>query len=241
MSSASVSADASVAPIPKAYSAWFKKSMTKIVVLLGPSPSTTPHHAVYLPQGWDGELTLHAGPSIDHATIAVARWGKGLHRIIPVDLPGGDRQMVRYQGTRHTRFWFALEVAPGRVEKFEWRRSSGAAVRSLGQSRSGWKLVRCSAPPPGYQEKPEAALAADEAPEEDDNDRGDLTSDGNEIVAVWAGASLRKMSMTAVGRFEFRGAGLRGELGERWALMAVMSQMIIWRQEMQVAMAASTA
>lgn len=230
-------------PLPQTLTATYKKSLTKIILLLSPTPASPPLLAAHLAQSWRGDLTLHAGPSTAHPVLAVARWGKGLHRIVPVDLPGGDRQMVRYQGSRRERFWFALGVGEdSRVEKFEWRRSHGAAVKSLGQSSHGWKLVRITALSPSYTEvDEEAKLAADEAPDVDDADSADgLTSDGKEIVAVWAPASARRLSVTAVGRFEFRGAGEGGELGERWRLMAVMSMLVFWRQEMQNVVTAST-
>jgi hypothetical protein len=60
-----------------------------------------------------------------------------------------------------------------------------------------------------------------------------LTSDGKEVVAVWANPGT--LSFSKLGHFEFRGSGAIGELGTLWSIMAVMSCMCIWQKSMQSA------
>ncbi|KAI1354207.1 hypothetical protein F5Y01DRAFT_274521 [Xylaria sp. FL0043] len=54
------------------------------------------------------------------------------------------------------------------------------------------------------------------------------SSDGKEVVAVCAGASL---SVSKVLRFRFLGTGADGSLGARWAIMAVASALAIWNRD----------
>ncbi|WPH01516.1 Hypothetical protein R9X50_00436200 [Acrodontium crateriforme] len=102
-------------------------------------------------------------------------------------------------------------------EKFEWRQSRGAEVKSAASSKytTGWKLVRLSnenATGVGGRRK--------------DREIGE-TSDGKEVVAVWA--NYAKMSMTKVACFQFCGTGATGELGDEWTLMAVLSVLRLWQ------------
>lgn len=66
--------------------------------------------------------------------------------------------------------------------------------------------------------------------------------EGEEVVAVWA-KSGRWTSLHDVGELLFLGSGASGELGERWATMALMSSMCIWQKAMrdQAAMATASA
>lgn len=121
------------------------------------------------------------------------------------------------------RFVFTVEIpwpgsgnTPGsssyRAESFEWRRSNSPAVAGLGGRSQGWKLVRLSSevlPPPG---------------------RSGLTAagDGHEVVAVCAHAV---MSLSKLWKFAFAGTGASGVLGERWAVMAVVTGLMIWDLE----------
>ena len=72
---------------------------------------------------------------------------------------------------------------------------------------SGRKLVRI-----GTQ--------SDEAESKKDGGKR-LSSDGKEIVAVWAGKS--GMSYDKIGKFEFVGRWATGEFGNTWTVMSVMS------------------
>ncbi|KAI1179625.1 hypothetical protein F4777DRAFT_600420 [Nemania sp. FL0916] len=62
------------------------------------------------------------------------------------------------------------------------------------------------------------------------------TSDGKEVVAVWAPGGGSVFAATTKDealllRFKFVGAGADGSLGERWAIMAVASALAIWHRE----------
>jgi hypothetical protein len=60
---------------------------------------------------------------------------------------------------------------------------------------------------------------------------GGWTSDGKEVVAVWANAGV--ITLSKVGMLEFRGSGATGELGLAWSVMAAVSAMCIWQRSMQ--------
>ena len=118
---------------------------------------------------------------------------------------------------------FTIDVeATGRREAFEWRHSTGGlAVGSLDAGSSGWKLVRM------------------DAGTDRNANGGFTTSDGRPVVAVWSRTNFRG---NKVGKFMFLGAGADGSLGERWAMMAVMSALGLYekqrRQERRSAAAA---
>ncbi|KAF2970467.1 hypothetical protein GQX73_g3165 [Xylaria multiplex] len=116
---------------------------------------------------------------------------------------------------------FSIETgASGRSrESFEWRHSSGVEVEALGGRHSGWKLVRVSAPPIRVGKKHH---------HHNNNSALGHSSDGKEIVAVWAGAN---MSVSKILRFRFLGSGADGSLGERWAVMAVATALAIWNRD----------
>jgi hypothetical protein len=120
-------------------------------------------------------------------------------------------------GFGHPSQLFSIEVeASGRRERFEWRHSHGAEVDSLGGRGQGWKLVRLEASSAG----------------------GARTSDGREVVAAWANAS---MSLTKTLNFQFFNSGANGMLGERWAVMAVITALRIWDRERKARAAAAAA
>ncbi|KAI0541710.1 hypothetical protein GGR58DRAFT_455900 [Xylaria digitata] len=113
---------------------------------------------------------------------------------------------------------FSIETsASGRSrESFEWRHSSGVEVEALGGRHSGWKLVRVSLPPIHMGKNHHHS-----------NSALGHSSDGKEVVAVWAGAN---MSVSKILRFRFIGSGADGSLGERWAIMAVATALAIWNR-----------
>lgn len=101
-----------------------------------------------------------------------------------------------------------------RREMFEWRNIGWSdALPQLvetGMARPGWKLLRMDG----------SGLAGAYS--------GPLTSNGKEVVMAWAPVI---MSFTKVARFAFFGSGATDELGERWALMAVMSALALLEME----------
>lgn len=134
----------------------------------------------------------------------------------------GEAAAAARRRSRRVRFRFAIEVGPEpssawRREVFEWRHSHGDAVAAfLDGAKAGWKLVRLA--------------DDDENGNGNDNNNRHLvwprSSDGREIVAVWSHARL---SLTKVLKFRFLGSGATGVLGERWAIMAVMTALRMYQ------------
>lgn len=209
----------------------------------------SPLYAVGAWASWTGNLqaslVLHNGPSEDYpplATVAYDTWGRRVDVSLP-PLPGpggsGSGQPVVVQMPRtggglggggggilsHT-VGFRVEVpwpsagagAGGgvtwRKEAYEWRPSNSLAVSGLGGSSQGWKLVRLA------NELPPGGLAVAGS--------GPPSGDGHEVVAVCTNAV---MSMTKLWKFSFLGTGVSGALGERWAVMAVVTGLVIWDRD----------
>ncbi|KAL8383358.1 hypothetical protein RB595_006892 [Gaeumannomyces hyphopodioides] len=188
-------------------------------------------YAVRLHSGFSSSapVVLHNGPDPDRndvlATVDFASFGGDFTLTLP-PMPGqpGGASVVEVEadfGFTNRCYRFNVEVGqPGatevRTESFEWRHSYGAAVDSLGGSWAGWKLVRTSrGPPPGASGgSPPGQF---------------VTSDGCEVVAVWAGSG--PMSFTESARFSFVGTGDSVLLGQRWAVAAVMSALGLWEKE----------
>lgn len=144
-------------------------------------------------------------------------------------LPGEVRVQpipVAAPGLMSSTFTFRVEVpwpvagpnggsnVQWRKEAFEWRRSNSLAVSALGGSSQGWKLVRLSKElPPGGR-----TVAG----------TGPPSGDGFEVVAA---CTTAVMSLTKLWKFCFLGTGVSGALGERWAVMAVISGLATWDRE----------
>ncbi|KAI3395946.1 hypothetical protein diail_657 [Diaporthe ilicicola] len=192
-----------------------------------------PLYSVTAWSGWatsGASLVLHNGPSDDHAPLATVAYD-ALGRRMAVNLPPlpGHRPepiSVQTPTLMSAKFSFQVEVPwpapPGapagavtyRKEAFEWRRSNSLAIGGLGGRSQGWKLVRLSNElPPG------GVTVAGSGPP---------SGDGHEVVAVCTDAV---MSLTKLFKFSFLGTGLSRALGERWAVMAVTTGLVIWDQE----------
>ncbi|KAI0383989.1 hypothetical protein F5Y04DRAFT_233773 [Hypomontagnella monticulosa] len=203
----------------------------------GPSPplfavSQTPN-----PSAGQPNLTLHEGPSTDAPALATGERHKtftgGIHSVI--SLPGSGSGISPEEPLRTLVSWphisYAFDVDVGtadpsgknlgrlRRETFEWRHSAGSAITWLGAASTGWKLLRLSAdPPPGLKTEEWSFTGG-----------GEFSSDGKEIVAVWADAR-RSQGPDGCMKFKFLGTGASGVLGERWTVMAVMSALRMWQQ-----------
>jgi hypothetical protein len=107
------------------------------------------------------------------------------------------------------------------VEQFEWRQSHGNEVRILDNHGWGYKLVRlqASAATPSSM-PPDEDPAKSEGKKPAAAQQDGMTSDGKEVVAVWADSS--EWSKRKLGKFQFMGSGASGELGDDWARFAVM-------------------
>ncbi|KAI2615236.1 hypothetical protein GGR54DRAFT_642510 [Hypoxylon sp. NC1633] len=204
-------------------------------------PGSPPLYAVTQtpsPSAGQPNLTLHSGPRAADPALATGDRHKsfagGVHSAIT--LPGSGSGISPEEPLRtvvswpHISYAFDADVGGGvatdpaplgslRRETFEWRHSAGSAVASLGAAASGWKLIRTTTdPPPGIGEDAWPFAGG-----------GEMSSDGKEIVAVWADAR-RSPAPDVLMKFRFLGMGASGVLGERWATMAVMSALRMWQQ-----------
>ncbi|KAK4446232.1 hypothetical protein QBC34DRAFT_440971 [Podospora aff. communis PSN243] len=163
-------------PLPRRFSATHKTSLTRITALLSdPDNPSGPSYAVSWPAGWYGNMILHGGPTKDDEPLATAKFGGKLGCDFYITLPSLPEsaqqqertEILRYEGRlRSEKWWFAMQIGSS-VERFEWRRSHGDAVKEVeGGSGWGWKLVR-------------------------------VVGEGEEVVAVWADAGLSLSRMGA--------------------------------------------
>ncbi|KAI0900872.1 hypothetical protein F4806DRAFT_172215 [Annulohypoxylon nitens] len=211
-----------------------------------------PLYAVALHSGFSGKpsVVLHNGPSDNRPPLAAVEksgWSsKGTVYLPPPPVMGaGANAGVRGSrggkegaaeerfeaggGFGHKIYTFSIETGVGagaRREMFEWRHSSGRAVKGLDGRSGGWKLCRLATGPPAGAEGRGFV------------EGGERGSDGREIVAVWAWASG---SLTKLFKFSFLGSGANGVLGERWAVMAVMTALKMWDIERRARQAAANA
>lgn len=242
-----------LAQIPSSISISYQSSWSKLLcssvkgLNLTPGPTSinqTPFK-VCLPGGFSGSIVLdHA----QHSTTPLARAIPGDRRSYELLLPGTTAAESLRRRPRKCVWWFAAPTARnGELEVFEWRRSHGNEVKQLGGSRWGWKLVRVGRagrdePPEGKESFDASELSDDGSLAEYEKGRAEAsTSDGKEVVAVWARTGLWT-SLHDVGEFQLLGSGATGELGDRWAVMALMSILCIWQKAMrdQSAAAASS-
>lgn len=82
-------------------------------------------------------------------------------------------------------------------------------LQCLEESGRGWKLVRL---PDDYDENTKKVE--------------------REIVAVWGEAKMFKSGVAKTARFQFLNSGATGELGDAWALMAVVTYTRVWQKMM---------
>ncbi|KAK4443460.1 hypothetical protein QBC34DRAFT_443317 [Podospora aff. communis PSN243] len=210
--------------LPRTYTVALKKSWTKLTAIL-----TDPHSgfsfAADWPEGYWSKLILYNGPTKEYAPLATAKPTGTMRKDFAITLPSiSPHEPERTEIFRHgssfsfkETYWFGFQVGYN-AEKFEWRRSSGEEVWDApGGGRFGWKLVRIGngAGGEGYG----------------------ITSDGMEVVAVWADYGL--MSFSKIGTFEFRGSGATGELGNMWSVMAIMSCLCVWQDQVRTVTAAA--
>ncbi|KAI8624054.1 hypothetical protein F5Y19DRAFT_341316 [Xylariaceae sp. FL1651] len=194
-----------------------------------------PLYAVVLHSGFstESELVLHAnvsGNSPPMATVDGILFSNSVSIVLPPrpgsQLPRAEEILEFYGSFTRVRSFSIETNAPslnshvGSRERFEWRHSSGPEVGSLGGQFSGWKLVRLSSN--------SSHVPDPQNPPRREGDVFGRSSDGSEIVAVWAWSSW---SMPEVLHFKFLGSGADGSLGDRWAIMAVISALAIWNKE----------
>ncbi|KAI0126099.1 hypothetical protein BJ170DRAFT_633806 [Xylariales sp. AK1849] len=214
---------------PPTFNAYYQKKITTTFHL--GEHAKEPLYALRTHAGWSGlpGIVLHNGPSDTDPPLAAAGnenvWSKHTVVILP-PLPGtteeSSNEFMRTNVSWKTiTYPFTIDVGEGqntRRENFEWRHSRGGEIKELDRHSWGWKLVRLTAHAPGPGgERNERPVGA--------------TSDGKEVVAVWARYS--GWSLTKAFKFQFLGSGATGEMGERWAVMAVITALRIWYLEWQ--------
>ena len=160
-----------------------------------------PTHYVRRHTGLSGSpnVVLHAGPAEDHPQLATLRTSLFQDKMT-IAVPPVQDVTEMTNSTWVYRFRFGNDT-------FEWRESQSAAVRALGASSQGWKLVRI-----GARARPGHAVS----------------SDGFEIVAVWAPTSWKGSKLAS---FSFLGSGAEGVLGPRWAVTVVVSALGLLEEE----------
>lgn len=215
---------------PNTFELRYEPSWTKLKLSLGQA-SSEPLYVFNLPEGWWGDLIMYNGPTLEHPPLAAVRnTGKlGMDNAVTLPPLGPGQEVIDEKISRRSKglmgaFSFAavVEAREGqktarRIERFEWVGSGRKEVKDLNEWARGWKLRRVS------------ASSADE-----DEDEAANEIPAGEILAVWADAST--MSMRKAAKFQFLNSGATGELGEAWALMAVITFVRVWQRYMQVAM-----
>ncbi|UKZ81350.1 hypothetical protein TrVFT333_009122 [Trichoderma virens FT-333] len=195
-----------------------------------------PLYTFNLPEGWWGDLIMYNGPTLEHPPLAAVRnSGKTAMGNVVTLPPLGPGQEVIEEKMSHRRkgfnylYSFAMPVpergekTTRRVERFEWVGSGGKEVKDLHEWTHGWKLRRVT------ESYADAYAGLDD--EKDDGEATTYENTDGEILAVWADAT---MSVKKAAKFEFINSGATGELGEAWALMAIVTFVRVWQRCMQV-------
>ncbi|KAI0453337.1 hypothetical protein F5B21DRAFT_479666 [Xylaria acuta] len=225
---------------PPTLNAYLKMAFTKTFHL--GEKKEAPSFAVRMHSGFtkNPELVLYNGPSEKDPILATAThesvW-KSTTTLLTVPAREGVLHDDESQGVKmhchwslkHKSYTFRADVGVGketRREEFEWRSSHGNEVRELDGYKWGWKLVRLSSEPLGSGGGRATRASGS-------------TSDGLEVVAVWA--HNNSMSMSKAFKFQFMGSALNGMLGERGAALALISALRIWSLEINSAAASSAA
>ncbi len=136
--------------LPNAFKLYMDRSWGKIKLHIGQSRSQ-PIYYISVPGGWYGNLIMHNGPTVDAPPLASAiSHGKTSNRttmtLPPLGLKQASVQVAFEMESWHKDVYtFHAPVGRGQaraVYQFEWKRSSRDEVKDLGESGSGWKLVR---------------------------------------------------------------------------------------------------
>lgn len=214
---------------PNTFELYYESSWKKLKLSLG-EVSSEPLYTFNLPAGWWGDLIMYNGPTLEHPPLAAVRnTGKsGMGNAVTLPPLGAGQEVLEEKMSRRRKglmdvFSFAavVQVREGekttrRVERFEWVGSGRKEVKDLHEWKHGWKLRR---------------VVVSGADEDEDEAANEIPAD--EILAVWADST---MSMRKAAKFQFLNSGATGELGEAWALMAVITFVRVWQRCIQVAM-----
>ncbi|KAI0014522.1 hypothetical protein F4780DRAFT_774150 [Xylariomycetidae sp. FL0641] len=172
------------------------------------------------------DIILHSGPS-DTLPALAAGWRSitrayDEHSVIVLPpLSDSDLDSAIEVARMRMKFLsisvhFTIETGddPGHRarEIFEWRHSYRSIRALMDGVGDGWKLVRLGSKLRKGGRKPSTNTV--------------LTSDGYEVVAMWAFA---RKSLTKALKFRFLGNGASGTLGDRWELMAVITALRMYQ------------
>jgi len=197
-------------------------------------------YAVSLHSGFRSkpDLVLHNGPQNEHQPLATVKNNGMFSRHATVNITPSSpssglanvQEDLRFHMGMTTTCTFSIPIEHGGktyAEKFEWRSSHGGEVKALSGWPLGLKLVRL-----------DRETVEESGGKRKDRDIG-ASSDGKEVVAVWAFQA--KPSLHKIGKFRFLGSGATGELGECFAIMAVISVLRLWQIDYAMAVVATTA
>ncbi|KAK9424664.1 hypothetical protein SUNI508_03540 [Seiridium unicorne] len=226
---------APTAKFPNTLGMYYQKAVRIPTFNLGetedqPALAVTFHSSITL--SGNPYLILHSTADPESPPLAIAEKAGRLGHRAEITLPalsGHDsdeataEEMSAHVSITSVAYAFSVETRPGYREKFEWRSSKGSEVRALSTDKHavGRKLVRLDTEADGVG----GTRAV--------RDQG-ATSDGREVVAVWA--DNPKWSGNRAGTFQFLGSGTAGQLGERFSVMAVATSVRIWEMMNEASM-----
>ncbi|KAM0715832.1 hypothetical protein Q7P37_008346 [Cladosporium fusiforme] len=227
--------------IPRSIKASYQSSWSKLLCCgkanlnLKPGSFSTEGDSfkLSLPGGYSGSLILE---SAQGSKSPLARGIPGDRRSYEILFPGSMNAEALRRKPRKSVWYFAFPGArEGEVETFEWRRSRGSEVKQLGAKWRGWKLVRMRNNGSAQQEPAETVVDDKSLSDESDYEKEkgqEQDSASEDVVAVWARMGCLT-SLHDVGELLFLNSGASGELGNRWAVMALMSAFCIWQKQMR--------
>ncbi|KAM4059645.1 ATP synthase alpha chain precursor [Hirsutella rhossiliensis] len=198
--------------LPERFNMYYKgKSGLKVV--LGESKSE-PCSLVSMPGGWYGELILYNGPTVEAAPVAVVRSG------------------------RKMGFHDSIELAASRPEQQPTREELRCQSNGWSMSYAFVTMVDSTSLPEKFEWRSSRGDEVRGLGEQSYGWKLVWLSHQDEVVAVGTEAAL-SLSLSKAGAFQFVGRGASGELGDAWAVMAVVSFLRIVQRQMQTATTAS--
>lgn len=180
-------------------------------------------------------VVLHAGVDDTWPLVGSAQWEKDdFGRAFIVDIPSllnpeghYPQEMVEWQAGStilanifgNGTFRFSLKYGEDGQQVYEWRYSTSGVAKNVIKPKKAWILVRLDEGSAGNITtiKPGASDPVDH--------------DGCEIVAAWGTVDN---SLSKVATFGFAGNGARGKLGEKWAIVAVVSFLVLFQWTQRV-------
>jgi hypothetical protein len=118
---------------------FYRSRMSDMVIALHKDHPTLFYISTHSAFSSQPSVVLHSGSSFTSTPLATAQFH---HFNSTIDLKAGtDSASLEKESMFSSHVYFSFPVA-GKMEKFEWRRSSGPEVQSLCGSSRGMKLVR---------------------------------------------------------------------------------------------------